>query len=91
MTDHLVLARPCRLRSYDLVSLVPRADCNAELTGSTLAFMMRTFAIGFGDFTNYFNFRWASTFYLFEALTMPPVEVSDLRLAVGIGDGQLII
>jgi hypothetical protein len=38
--------------------------------------MMRTFAIGFGDFTHYFNFHWASIFYLFEALTMPPVEVS---------------
>jgi len=41
---------------------------------STLAFMMRTFAIGFGDFTHYFNYHWASIFYLFEALTMPPVE-----------------
>jgi hypothetical protein len=39
--------------------------------------MMRTFAIGFGDFTHYFNFHWASIFYLFEALTMPPVEVSS--------------
>jgi hypothetical protein len=39
---------------------------------------MRTFAIGFGDFTHYFNYHWASVFYLFEALTMPPVEVSTL-------------
>lgn len=42
---------------------------------STLAFMMRTFGVGFGDISEYFHFAWSSTYYLFEALLMPPVEV----------------
>jgi len=49
---------------------------------------MRTFGTGFGDITHYFNYRWASGFYLFEALTMPPVEVSRARvesIAYGLG------
>jgi hypothetical protein len=75
--EHVVFPRSGRMCPFGIVSpSCPLVSISAD--DSTLAFMMRTFAIGFGDFTNYFNFRWASTFYLFEALLMPPVEVSIL-------------
>jgi hypothetical protein len=66
-SSSLSLIRPSKLDEEEKAEL--------ELTGSTLAFMMRTFGAGFGDITHYFNYYWASIFYLFEALTMPPVEV----------------
>jgi hypothetical protein len=71
-----VLPSHRRIRPFHLVRLLLLPPDSGKLTVSTLAFMMRTFGTGFGDITHYFNYRWASGFYLFEALTMPPVEVS---------------
>jgi hypothetical protein len=84
--EHVVFPRSDRMCPFGIVSPIWPACSRHMLIDSTLAFMMRTFAIGFGDFTNYFNFRWASTFYLFEALLMPPVEVSILGSMIGIRD-----